>query len=155
MVQRIAWADSAFGAGNATGVGRLDFNAFGLFESDPTPHGATRKLASVFDAPLSGHKLDQIESAALKAAGKDKGVTIVAVDGGCNGVKMIKTGIIGGDSQQYPLLMAADGVQQVVDFLKNGKKPESIDSGEKLITDHPVSGLPSISADEATKLCWG
>ncbi len=93
--------------------------------------------------------------AALKAAGKDKGVTIVAVDGGCNGVKMIKSGIIGGDSQQFPLLMAADGVQEVVDFLKSGKKPESIDSGEKLITDHPVAGLPSITTDEAAKLCWG
>jgi fructose transport system substrate-binding protein len=93
--------------------------------------------------------------AALKAAGKDKGVTIVAVDGGCNGVKMMKDGIIGGDSQQYPLLMAADGVQQVVDFVKSGKKPMSIDSGEKLITDHPVSGVPSITTDEAAKLCWG
>jgi fructose transport system substrate-binding protein len=93
--------------------------------------------------------------AALKAAGKDKGVTIVAVDGGCNGVKMMKDGIIGGDSQQYPLLMAADGVQQVVDFVKNGTKPASIDSGEKLITDHPVAGVPSITTDEAKKLCWG
>ena len=92
---------------------------------------------------------------ALKAVGKDKGVTIVAVDGGCNGVKMVKNGIIGGDSQQYPLLMAADGVQQVVDFIKNGKKPTSIDSGEKLITDHPVPGVPSITTDEAAKLCWG
>jgi len=78
-----------------------------------------------------------------------------AVDGGCNGVKMMKDGIIGGDSQQYPLLMAADGVQQVVDFVKSGKKPMSIDSGEKLITDHPVSGVPSITTDEAAKLCWG
>ncbi len=48
--------------------------------------------------------------AALKAAGKEKGVTIVAVDGGCQGVKWVKEGIIGATSQQYPLLMAADGV---------------------------------------------
>ena len=33
--------------------------------------------------------------AALKAAGKEKGVTIVAVDGGCQGVKWVKEGIIG------------------------------------------------------------
>ena len=44
--------------------------------------------------------------AALKAAGKDKGVTIVAVDGGCNGVKMVKDGIIGGD---LAAISAADG----------------------------------------------
>ena len=51
--------------------------------------------------------------------------------------------------------MAADGVQQVVDFVKNGTKPASIDSGEKLITDHPVAGVPSITTNEAKKLCWG
>jgi fructose transport system substrate-binding protein len=93
--------------------------------------------------------------AALKAAGREKGVLVVAVDGGCDGVKYIKQGIIGADSQQYPLLMAADGVQQIADYIKSGKKPESIDSGEKLITDHPVPGVPSITTDEAMKLCWG
>ena len=93
--------------------------------------------------------------AALKAAGKEKGVLIVAVDGGCDGVKLIKQGAIGGDSQQYPLLMAADGVQAIADYLKSGKNPESIDSGEKLITDHPVPGVPSITTDEGAKLCWG
>ena len=49
--------------------------------------------------------------AALKAAGKEKGVLFVAVDGGCQGVKWVKEGIIGATSQQYPLLMAADGVE--------------------------------------------
>src|SRR5271165_4046681 len=61
--------------------------------------------------------------AALKAADKDKGVTIVAVDGGCNGIKSVKAGVIGATSQQYPLLMAADGVQAIVDYVKTGKKP--------------------------------
>jgi fructose transport system substrate-binding protein len=93
--------------------------------------------------------------AALKAAGKDKGVTVVAIDGGCQGVKWVKEGIIGATSQQYPLLMAADGVQAVADFIKTGKKPTSIDTGEKLVTDHPVAGVPSISVDEGMKLCWG
>ncbi len=93
--------------------------------------------------------------AALKAAGKEKGVTIVAVDGGCQGVKWVKEGIIGATSQQYPLLMAADGVQAIDDYIKTGKKPTSIDTGEKLVTDHPVPGVPSISVDEGLKLCWG
>jgi fructose transport system substrate-binding protein len=93
--------------------------------------------------------------AALKAAGKEKGVTVVAVDGGCQGVKWVKEGIIGATSQQYPLLMAADGVQAIADFIKSGKKPTSIDTGEKLVTDHPVPGVPSISVDEGLKLCWG
>ena len=93
--------------------------------------------------------------AALKAAGKEKGVTLVAVDGGCQGVKWVKDGIISATSQQYPLLMAADGVQAVADFIKTGKKPVSIDTGEKLVTDHPVPGVPSISVEEGLKLCWG
>jgi fructose transport system substrate-binding protein len=93
--------------------------------------------------------------AALKAAGKEKGVTIVAVDGGCQGVKWVKEGIIGATSQQYPLLMAADGVEAVAKFIKTGEKPKSIDTGETLVTDHPVPGVPSISVEEGLKKCWG
>jgi len=93
--------------------------------------------------------------AALKAAGKEKGVTIVAVDGGCQGVKWVKEGIIGATSQQYPLLMAADGVEAIAKFIKTGEKPHSIDTGETLVTDHPVAGVPSISVEEGLKKCWG
>jgi fructose transport system substrate-binding protein len=92
---------------------------------------------------------------ALKAAGKDEGVTIVAVDGGCPGVKMVKDGIIGATAQQYPLLMASDGVEAVAEYIKTGKKPQSKDTGEKLVTDHPVPGVPSIDTAEGAKLCWG
>ena len=93
--------------------------------------------------------------AALKAAGKEKGVVIVAVDGGCQGVKYVKDGIIGATSQQYPLLMAADGVEAVAEYIKSKTKPHSMDTGEKLVTDHPVPGVPSISVEEGMKLCWG
>ena len=93
--------------------------------------------------------------AALKAAGKEKGVLVVAVDGGCNGIKSVKAGVIGATSQQYPLLMASKGVEAVAEFIKTGKKPQSIDTGEQLVTDHPVPGVPSISVEEGMKLCWG
>jgi fructose transport system substrate-binding protein len=93
--------------------------------------------------------------AALKAAGKDKGVLVVAVDGGCPGVKSVKAGVIGATSQQYPLLMASKGVEAVAEFIKSGKKPVSIDTGEQLVTDHPVPGVPSIDTTEGAKLCWG
>jgi fructose transport system substrate-binding protein len=92
---------------------------------------------------------------ALKAAGKEKDVVMVSVDGGCPGVQMVKDGIIGATSQQYPLLMAADGVEAVAKFIKTGEKPKSIDTGEQLVTDHPVAGVPSISVEEGKKLCWG
>ena len=47
---------------------------------------------------------------ALKAAGKEKSVTIVSVDGGCPGVQAVKAGQLGATSQQYPLKMAQKGV---------------------------------------------
>lgn len=99
--------------------------------------------------------------AALKAAGKEKGVLVVAVDGGCPGVKSVKEGVIGATSQQYPLLMAAKGVEAIAEFVKTGKKPAStpgsdfFDTGATLITDHPVAGVKSIDTTEGAKLCWG
>ena len=93
--------------------------------------------------------------AALKAAGKEKGVA------GRRGRRRlprhqeVKEGVIGATSQQYPLLMAADGVEAVAEYMKTGKKPASIDTGEKLVTDHPVAGVPSINAEEGIKICWG
>ncbi len=93
--------------------------------------------------------------AALKAAGKDKGVIAVAIDGGCFAMPWLKDGTIAATTQQYPLLMAADGVEQVADYIKNGAKPHSIDSGEKLITNEPMPGVPSITVEEGLKLCWG
>src|SRR5215471_656578 len=98
--------------------------------------------------------------AALKAAGKEKGVLVVAVDGGCPGVKSVKQGIIGATSQQYPLLMASKGVEAVVEYAKTGKKPAAtpgmdfLDTGATLVTDHPVPGVNSIDTTEGTKLCW-
>ncbi len=92
---------------------------------------------------------------ALKAAGKTAGVTIVSVDGGCPGVRNVKAGVIGATSMQFPLLMASKGVEAVSEFIKSGKKPTDIDTGVKLITDHPVAGLPSITSEEGLKLCWG
>ena len=93
--------------------------------------------------------------AALKAAGKEKGVTIVAVDGGCQGVKWVKDGIIGATSQQYPLLMASDGVEAIAEYIKSGKKPH--EQGHRREARHRPScpGVPSISVDEGMKLCWG
>src|SRR4051794_38070702 len=46
---------------------------------------------------------------ALKAAGKDKGVLVVSIDGGCTGVNNVKSGIIGATAQQYPVKMAQLG----------------------------------------------
>ena len=48
---------------------------------------------------------------AIKAAGKEKDITIVSVDGGCQGVQGVVDGQIAATSQQYPLKMASMGVE--------------------------------------------
>jgi fructose transport system substrate-binding protein len=98
---------------------------------------------------------------ALKAAGKEKGVTIVSVDGGCPGVANVKQGVIGATSQQYPLKMASMGVEAVQAFAKSGEKPKAspgldfLNTGVTLITDEPVDGVASKDSTWGAQNCWG
>jgi fructose transport system substrate-binding protein len=93
---------------------------------------------------------------ALKAAGKDKGVLIVSVDGGCAGVKNVKAGVIAATSQQYPLKMASMGVDAGVEYAKTGKKAKGYtDTGVTLITDKPMKGVESKDTKVGMDLCWG
>ncbi|WP_206994998.1 sugar ABC transporter substrate-binding protein [Trinickia mobilis] len=93
---------------------------------------------------------------ALKAAGKDKDVMIVSIDGGCEGVRNVKAGQIAATSQQYPLKMAALGVTAGVDYAKTGKKVSGYhDTGVTLITDQPMSGVDSKDTAYGLANCWG
>jgi len=98
---------------------------------------------------------------ALKNAGKEKGVTIVSVDGGCPGVQAVKDGQIGATSQQYPLKMAQQGVEAVAAFAKDGTKPQAtegknfVDTGVTLITDQAQSGVESKDTTFGAQNCWG
>ena len=98
---------------------------------------------------------------ALKAAGKDKSVTIVSVDGGCPGVQAVKAGQLGATSQQYPLKMAQEGVAAVAAYAKDGTKPQAtagktfVDTGVTLITDQPQSGVESKDTAFGLQNCWG
>jgi fructose transport system substrate-binding protein len=98
---------------------------------------------------------------AIKAAGKEKQITIVSVDGGCPGVANVKAGVIGATSQQYPLKMAEQGVEAVAAFAKDGTKPAATegktftDTGVTLITDEPQSGVESKDTTFGTENCWG
>ncbi len=94
---------------------------------------------------------------ALQKAGKDKAVMIVSVDGGCDGVKDVAAGKIAATSQQYPLKMAAMGVEAGVDYAKNGKKVKAgyTDTGVTLIAAKPVAGVESKDTKVGMDLCWG
>ncbi|WP_417823257.1 sugar ABC transporter substrate-binding protein [Thalassospira lucentensis] len=98
---------------------------------------------------------------ALKAFGMQDGVLIVSVDGGCPGVENVKDGVIGATSQQYPLLMAAKGIEAIKAWADSGEKPQNTDglnfydTGVNLVTDQPVDGVPSIDVVEGMDRCWG
>jgi len=93
---------------------------------------------------------------ALKAAGKEKGVLIVSVDGGCAGVKNVKAGVIAATSQQYPLKMASMGVEAGVEYANGGKKAKGYtDTGVTLVTDKPMTGVDSKDTKVGMDLCWG
>jgi fructose transport system substrate-binding protein len=93
---------------------------------------------------------------ALKAAGKEKDVLIVSVDGGCAGVQGIVDGQIVATSQQYPLLMAAMGVEAIVKYATTGEKASGYtDTGVTLITNAPVTGVESKDAEFGLGACWG
>ncbi|HSI60053.1 MAG TPA: substrate-binding domain-containing protein [Ideonella sp.] len=93
---------------------------------------------------------------ALKKAGKEKGVTIVSVDGGCEGVKHVGAGIIAATSQQYPTKMGSLGVAAGVEYASSGKKPQGYtDMGVTLIAGKAVAGVASKDVKAGTALCWG
>lgn len=93
---------------------------------------------------------------ALKKAGKEKGVIIVSVDGGCQGIKDTAAGIITATSQQYPLKMASMGVAAGVEYAKTGKKASGyVDTGVTLIAGKPVPGVDSKDTKVGMDLCWG
>lgn len=98
---------------------------------------------------------------ALKSIGRENDVLIVSVDGGCPGVQNIADGVIGATAQQYPLQMAALGIQAIASFAADGTLPENtegkdfFDTGVALVTDQPVDGVESISVAEGMALCWG
>lgn len=98
---------------------------------------------------------------ALKAAGKEKDVIIVSVDGGCTGVGYVKDGIIGATAQQYPSKMASLGMEAIAKIARGGEKPvpsdglEFFSTGQKLVTDEPQDGIESMTSADAMTTCWG
>jgi fructose transport system substrate-binding protein len=98
---------------------------------------------------------------ALRSFGLDEQALIVSIDGGCPGVQNVAEGVIGATSMQFPLLMAAMGVEAVKKHAETGEKPETpegqefVNTGVELVTDEPVDGIPSISSAEALEKCWG
>ncbi len=97
---------------------------------------------------------------ALRNQGK-KGVTVVAVDGGCAALHFVKSGAVGATAGQYPDKMARLGIDAVARFAKTGERPKNrpgqdfVNTGTKLYTDDPQHGVPGLKTTQAQKICWG
>ena len=132
----------------------------GLFEKKPFSAG-TFAVAKAMAASQGFTVVGGGDSAAaVKEAGPEvaqkKGVVIVSVDGGCQGIKDVGAGVIAATSQQYPLKMAAMGVDAGVEYAKTGKKPSGYtDTGVTLIAAQPLAGVDSQDVKTGTALCWG
>jgi fructose transport system substrate-binding protein len=112
-------------------------------------------LVYTINEPSAGGAAEALDAAGVKA-------TIVSVDGGCDpGLKLVKEGVIGATSQQYPVKMAELGVEAIKAVVETGVEPQVsagldfYDTGVELVTDKKVEGLDSISVAEGEKVCWG
>jgi fructose transport system substrate-binding protein len=95
-------------------------------------------------------------SAAIAARGLTRQVTIGTIDGGCDGVRAVRSGKYAATVMQFPVRMADLGVQAVTEFTRSGKKPSGFtDTGTQLITDKPVRGLASRDTEWGLQNCWG
>ncbi|MGB5757885.1 MAG: substrate-binding domain-containing protein [Acidimicrobiales bacterium] len=105
--------------------------------------------------------------AALEAAGKTIGedVYVVSVDGGLAGVEAVQNGGIQATSQQYPLRMAALGLEAIKTIADGGAPPENtsadgqfFDTGVALCTDDPMDTV-TVADQETSQYCidnaWG
>jgi fructose transport system substrate-binding protein len=93
---------------------------------------------------------------AITSAGKAAQIVVGSIDGSCTGVRNVKSGQFAATVMQFPKLMAADGVDAVVEYAKNGTKPTGFhNTGSQLITDKPVSGLDSKDTAWGLQNCWG
>ena len=93
---------------------------------------------------------------ALKAAGKERRVVMVSVDGGCQGIRQVAAGDIVATAQQYPLKMAAMGVAAGAAYIKTGKKPSGYtDTGVTLIAGKAIPGVDSKNVKTGMELCFG
>jgi len=97
--------------------------------------------------------------AALKAAHKT-GVLVLAIDGGCAVSPYLQSGEVTATSGQFPGKMAALGVSAINTLAKTGKKPAATpglgfyNTGTKLFTDNPVTGVPSGNTAQLANVCW-
>jgi fructose transport system substrate-binding protein len=96
---------------------------------------------------------------AIKAVGSK--AVVVAIDGGCSNLPYVADGSIAATAGQYPGKMASLGVDSIYKLVTKHVKPATspglgfLNTGTKLYTNDPQSGVPSLTASQAKSICWG
>jgi fructose transport system substrate-binding protein len=99
--------------------------------------------------------------AALKADDHQDKAFIVSIDGSCQGMADVENGIFAADATQYPGKMAQLGVDAIAKIGEGQRAPslppgqDYLDTGTKLVTANPLSGVDSQTPAEGKKTCWG
>src|SRR5258708_35260144 len=79
--------------------------------------------------------------AAIKARGKLKDIVLTSLDGGRLGVQYVQQGKIAATVMQFPEIMATQGVDLGVNYVKTGKNPRRfIRNRARLTCATPVPG---------------
>ncbi|WP_454294933.1 substrate-binding domain-containing protein [Salana multivorans] len=95
---------------------------------------------------------------ALEAANRNLDeVVLVSINGGCVAMKgPVRGGQINATVQQFPQNMAREGVNAIVDAVRDGTAvPAHLDTGIQLITDDPAEGVDSRDTAYGVRNCWG
>ena len=73
-----------------------------------------------------------------------------------DGTVLVRDGKIAATSQQYPLKMAKEGVDAIVNYAKTHQKVHGYhDTGVTLIAKKAIAGVPSQSVSYGLAHCWG
>ena len=105
---------------------------------------ASRRTRTSTSSTRSTSRRRRAPTQALKAAGKEKDVTIVSVDGGCTGVQNVKDGMIARDVAAVPAedgRRGRRGGRRRSPRTASQGRPGYTDTGVTLITDKPQDGV--------------
>lgn len=92
---------------------------------------------------------------ALQARGLAGKIPVVTIDGSCRGVEAVRDGEIAANVMQFPAVMAEKAVDMAMEAAAGNELPKSVDTGEKLIVNDPMPGVPSESPEWGIEHCWG
>lgn len=170
---RIIMLDGAPGSGTDTERHRGFLDGFGIGDDDAEivgrahVYGDQAKAHAAMENLLQAHpdvnvvytineEVARGAHAAIAARRKPGQILVGSIDGGCAGVRDVKSGSLGATVMQFPARMAERAVDAVIEYARTGHRPAGfVDTGTELITDRPQPGLDGRDTAFGLASCWG